>query len=812
MKKLKWLIFGLLIGAALFIGGLYVGNLAPESETGFSVEDIAVVNLDESIEYLNEVRNFGAELMTGMDPRYQLTGLSDARNGLQTGRFAAYIIIPANFSHHVISINTALPMESIFNFEISSYLEEDSRLLAFYHVLEFQRSYRERLSSMYLASILNTFHRGQDSAQVVLENDESDLAALLAFNTADLMTRVELTDITRLEQELPTLDTSEYTLGANQALEDFIQTNQGFMLLAQTELEQLLLAYGNANEAFWLSTHAELPIPFLEEIEALVVLIDISEYLDGINDLNSGMVGIDAEHLAETVEKIGDVLTALNDKQSSLADIGGIRDELEDIQQQLEQHLDELEDIHADVKNTITDIEIILIDMEEVFQEISDLENDIKFMVIEIEGLINQLQLENIQHTNQVFYYYSKIQQIILTTARNSPHMTFTDIIQTLEWWSPQLINNIYELFALLNHPHPPTVAEFLNVNATFNFSDLSLEDICEQLDELQQLSKQVNEAFTKLTEELAVVEVSVADITTSLKLVVEKLDEQTSGIEDTTTTLQEQAEVLEELALKLERLQTMYDETVIMVDEIEIISTDIHYISDDDLIQSIQEQVQDQLYPHIEAIETNLANLVTEQETFINDFISTNQSGQTVLAGYVQTILAYDLTSAIDEQQLHAHINNFFTQSQEISERVNNSHSEIIEFAHSSYEHTTSQLFTMRDEVYDANNQINTAINEGIDDLRYSRGVRNEENQELLLGLTNTLLHTRVGSLVNHDLVNILTRPVDIIGNYGSRIILTESTEVGWMIPSIIGLLTTATIVFLLNTMISKEKEEAEG
>ena len=428
MKKFKWPIVGVLLGVALFIGGFYMGNLISTREGGFVTENIAIVNLDENIEYLGESRNFGAELMTGMDSRFQLTGLSDARNGLETGRFAAYIVIPAEFSAHVASINTAMPSESTFNFVISPYLEEDTRLLAFSNVMAFQDSYREQLSTLYIASILTTFHRGQDQVQFVLENDEIDLEYLLGFDPAGLITAVDLSEFRVSERtNLP-----EYHQGTREVMQAHNDSNREFMLLSQTELSRVLTAFNEANDQFWESTRVEDPIPLLGGWD-MTDFLDLVEFFDAVDEMNANTVGLYREDLADIEETL---------------------DDIEDLLIQADERLTDSVDIVNDLgllrTNQLTDSRELLDEIQDIEQEIAD-------------ALIDHRDVQ------QVIDAHQAVNQRILGFVMANPGTSFTTLRNSTLANSNVLNNEINHLFTLLStdprdaHPGVSNLVVFLD-------------------------------------------------------------------------------------------------------------------------------------------------------------------------------------------------------------------------------------------------------------------------------------------------------------------------------------------------------------
>ncbi len=107
MKHISAIIF-------LFLGGIIAGTFLEKfsqeqtNQTLFSTTKIALVNMDEGANYRDEERNFAAEIIPNLEGNYIVTGLEDAKRGVNEGRYGAYIVIPSTFSSSVASIN-AIP-------------------------------------------------------------------------------------------------------------------------------------------------------------------------------------------------------------------------------------------------------------------------------------------------------------------------------------------------------------------------------------------------------------------------------------------------------------------------------------------------------------------------------------------------------------------------------------------------------------------------------------------------------------------------------------------------------------------------------
>ena len=127
MRKIvkQVVIFGVLVGISGFLGAIiqkeYQEKLDATAET---VELIAVVNMDEGLVVDNVQINYASQLVQMPGENFTIAGLTDAKNGIKNGTYAAYIIIPENFSEAVASIQNN-PEKIILEYAFNPKLDEE---------------------------------------------------------------------------------------------------------------------------------------------------------------------------------------------------------------------------------------------------------------------------------------------------------------------------------------------------------------------------------------------------------------------------------------------------------------------------------------------------------------------------------------------------------------------------------------------------------------------------------------------------------------------------------------------------------------
>lgn len=171
---------------------------------------IAVVNLDEGISGDGRRMSYAEKVLRFPSAEFEYASLETARNGIRSGRYGAYIIIPAVFSRNVESINDA-PQVSQLEYAINKSYSGEGQYELLYSVLSFVDSLNNNLSYMYVNNVLKEFHKAQDHAESIMENDLRDKAAIDRIKASDLVALVEIPEMEQEENPAEDLDLSGYT-------------------------------------------------------------------------------------------------------------------------------------------------------------------------------------------------------------------------------------------------------------------------------------------------------------------------------------------------------------------------------------------------------------------------------------------------------------------------------------------------------------------------------------------------------------------------------------------------------------------------
>lgn len=174
-------------------------------------EIIAVVNLDEGTYKQNEPDKsfyYSNELLKFNHTDFEIVSLESARNGILEGRFGAYVILPADFSEKIESVNYD-PEKAVLTYAINPYLNSSAKERVIRNLEGFNEDINYDISYMYVSAVLNEFHDVQDSSKIVLSNDLSDEEELLAVDTERLIEVFNFPELLRVEKEIEELDFQE---------------------------------------------------------------------------------------------------------------------------------------------------------------------------------------------------------------------------------------------------------------------------------------------------------------------------------------------------------------------------------------------------------------------------------------------------------------------------------------------------------------------------------------------------------------------------------------------------------------------------
>lgn len=308
------LLAGILLFAGCLIGMQNEKERLKQYEQAEIVTEIAIVNLDEGIYEDGEKIYYSSELMDLEADYLVAENLETARQGILNGSYAAYILIPAEFSRNATSIN-AIPEKAVLEFAINPNLREDVSRLTMSNVKNFEISLNTNMSYMYVQALLSEFHTAQDMSGTILKNDNIETERLQAIDATELLVEPEYEEIEENDTEIEEVDFNE-TFDQNQMILDSLYTTYESFVL-------------EGEEAFAAIKEKELVIEegmgtFSESIEE----VDIQTDEEGNNVYAEGLIALD-EYLQEynmnfdtQIELVKDIVDAISGEENEDSDIG----------------------------------------------------------------------------------------------------------------------------------------------------------------------------------------------------------------------------------------------------------------------------------------------------------------------------------------------------------------------------------------------------------------------------------------------------------------------------------------------------------
>lgn len=162
---------------------------------------IAVVNLDEGVQLEDGLINFSESIVKFPNKNFETVSLEIAKNGLEQGRYAAYIVIPSDFSMMMDSINGQLHKNQLV-FCMNSRLTDETRDLVNQDITAFKELLNFNASYVYVSAILEEFHDVQDDSKVVLSNDVKDYNKIQSIIAEDLLYEPEYPEYEAVENKI----------------------------------------------------------------------------------------------------------------------------------------------------------------------------------------------------------------------------------------------------------------------------------------------------------------------------------------------------------------------------------------------------------------------------------------------------------------------------------------------------------------------------------------------------------------------------------------------------------------------------------
>ena len=185
-----------------------------------STKDIAVVNLDDGVKLKGKKAYYAGKIITLPNEHFYMTGLDDARNGLKSGKYGAYIVIPATFSKAVESINND-PQKATIKYTVNADNNDASLASIVNDINSFASVVSENITFIYVSAILDEYHRAQDNTKVILKNDSIDLDNINSISPESLLGRYENVKENNIDFKPSDIDLDKYNVENENIVDSF---------------------------------------------------------------------------------------------------------------------------------------------------------------------------------------------------------------------------------------------------------------------------------------------------------------------------------------------------------------------------------------------------------------------------------------------------------------------------------------------------------------------------------------------------------------------------------------------------------------
>lgn len=185
-----------------------------------STKDIAVVNLDDGVKLKGKKAYYVGKIITLPNEHFYMTGLDDARNGLKSGKYGAYIVIPATFSKAIESINSD-PQKATIKYTVNADNNDASLASIVNDINSFASVVSENITFIYVSAILDEYHRAQDNTKVILRNDSIDLDNINSISPESLLGRYENVKENNIDFKPSDIDLDKYNIENENIVDSF---------------------------------------------------------------------------------------------------------------------------------------------------------------------------------------------------------------------------------------------------------------------------------------------------------------------------------------------------------------------------------------------------------------------------------------------------------------------------------------------------------------------------------------------------------------------------------------------------------------
>lgn len=751
MKKYVKYFGGLTLIVVTLAIGIYLGGLLEESKNNqingnlYNSTKIAIVNLDAGVQYQNEQRNFAKELLENYSEDFSITGLDDAKTGLTDGRYAAYVILPSDFSSNVVSINTT-PHKSLLKYEVSGDLSQEATDKAWQNVMKLKEQLNDDVGYVYISSILSEFHDGQNNALKVLSNDSEDKEVIMAISNLDLIATLDITEVERLQNNIEDLDVSP-DFETNKAIISAIDTAyKGYLNETASELSTLkeegnsvngdiANVLNNATAIEGVFKEDDNPNYSLNSTETQMTLFKtlLGTNINNIDDLIKNAESSSATSASTLKDKVSTKLNTLNneviknhnyvlEKQASLITSIYQNNFISNIS--ASENLKSYTELNKLAENYDKEISDYIVSQDRVMKKI-------------FEGCNNYI-------SNPPVGVNESLKDRLIILYANDKQMQ--EDIKTIAKFMKYENADKFLLMDYLNRYYDEN--EAVPIENVLNGSPSLKVDM-------------QNALQTDLTNKWN---------TTSEQVNKINLDDSLND---------DMSKQISDIKAQLGHL-TGFDGTELKngVNGLVNISNIMSFDVVNDLVKN------------------DLASLNDKQITQKANLLNTVHTHQSMMEQLTQNLLSYDPLSKIDDEEIEDYVNDFDKNNTQTQRKIEDKNREYVNFVDDSYRNADEQVRSLREDVTKYQQESDEKVTTGLETAKQKKEATSSSNASLMNSYINKLPYTRNGTVENTVVYDFVTAPTDMEGLKANNSLISSSFNYQYILIGISSILILSWIV----------------
>lgn len=759
-KFLKYLGYLVIISIAVSIG-LFVGAKVER----YSIEEangnlsnstkIALVNLDEGVVYQGDQRNFANEILGNEVDKYTFTGLEDAKSGTGDGRYAAYIIIPSDFSNNIVSINNT-PLKSLLKYEISGNLTDIASDEAWQNVMKLKEKLNDDVGYMYISSILSEFHEGQTNALKVLSNDSKDKEVIMAISNLDLVATLDLREVDRLQNNIEDLDINPDVEENKKIIEAIDVAYKSYLSDTSEQLSALKTDSNSVNADNAKLETAGNNIKNIENDDGSTnySTSNINNFLTSyntnvssslstlLNDINNKLQNQDNDTLSYVSNKSAELDLLISDLQKNHDEIGEAQ--YLEIKSEIVKIINSYIDAKVFDWLDFTKLSIVLENQEvqeKVDNAVKYLDKSILKSISEIDFTLPDLDFDEI------------------VTQLDANTVTDTKLKQSLIAYAisigkSELDANVYTIKDYLSD-NDDILLDFPEIDST-NKTDLLKEAAKVSLEE------DSKHFLTNATDE----------IKTTFNNYIDNID--TSDIKEKSSSM------ISDYKNNLKNVPASNLNSLIAI------ANGIAQIES----AGVMEQMKNDLSP-----------LVSEQKQNRIELLDVLQRHKLNNGIFNDRLSLYDPLQFINAREIENYVQDFENNNQSTKYKMESKNREYTTFVSESYKNANDHVNSMEEDIQKYQNLSDESIKTGLENAKSIKNETSVSNNGLLIDYINKLPYTKNGTVANTTIYDFITTPADMEGNkVSSKSQITGANIIFGTSVTTISIISLWIVVYLMN------------